>query len=93
MSRKANDGIGNSGVVLRLCDRCCDNSGTLKEMIKSGGCTCDVCGWSCKCVGEECRQFINRVPVRLIPAEGWAWLQATNEASLLPLDWERLLTL
>jgi hypothetical protein len=78
------------GPVLLLCDACCDNSGTVKEMIKSGGCTCDVCGWSCKCCLDGGRQFVNRVPVSLIPEEGWAWLQRKNEVSNRPLDWEAL---
>lgn len=83
--------VTGNGAVLLMCDGCCDNSGTAKEMVKSGGCTCDVCGFSCQCVGDDCRQFVNRIPVRLIPADGWAWLQFKNEESNRPLDWQRLL--
>ncbi|WFS62365.1 hypothetical protein LF599_17150 [Pseudodesulfovibrio thermohalotolerans] len=75
---------------LRLCDACCDTSGTAKEMMKTGGCTCDICGWACKCCGDDGRQFVNRVLVRTIPAEGWAYLQWRNQRSLAPLDWEKL---
>jgi hypothetical protein len=66
-------------------------------MIKTGGCTCDICGctcdicgWACKCCGDDGRQFVNKVLVRTIPAEGWAYLQWRNARSLVPLDWERL---
>ncbi len=78
---------------LLLCDSCCDNSGTLKELIKTGGCTCDVCGWSCKCVGEECREFINRIPIAIISDTGWEYLQQKNSSSNQPLDWEALFAL
>jgi hypothetical protein len=76
--------------ILLMCDACCDNSGTAKEMIKSGGCTCDVCGFSCRCAGDDCRQFVNRIPVRLIPPDGWDYLQDKNEESNTRLDWQRL---
>lgn len=75
---------------LLMCDGCCDNSGTVKEMVKTGGCTCDVCGWATKCSLDDDRQFVNRIPVGLIPDEGWAWLQRKNEDSVRPLDWEWL---
>ncbi len=75
---------------LRLCDACCDNSGTAKEMVKTGGCTCDVCGWSCKCCGDLDKQFVNRIAVRNIPEDGWRYLQKKNEQSLVPLNWEAL---
>lgn len=78
--------------VLLMCDACCDNSGSPREMIKSGGCTCEVCGFSCRCLGDDCRQFVNRIPVRLIPDEGWGYLQYKNDESNSPLDWPRLLT-
>lgn len=52
---------------LMLCDACCDNSGTAKEMMKTGGCTCDICGWACKCCGDDGKQFVNRIAVRNIP--------------------------
>lgn len=78
---------------LRLCDACCDNSGTAKEMVKTGGCTCDICGWACKCCGGDGRQFVNNVLVRTIPAEGWAYLQWRNSRSLVPLNWQRLFLL
>ncbi len=58
-----------------LCDGCCDNSGTAKEMVKTGGCTCDICGWACKCCGDDGKQFVNRIPVRVIPDDGWDYLQ------------------
>lgn len=74
---------------LRLCDACCDRAGVLKECLKTGGCTCDICGWSCSCVLGG-RQFINHIPVGCIPPEGWSWLQRKNEESLAPLDWEAL---
>ena len=77
---------------LRLCDACCDRSGTAKEMVKSGGCTCDICGFSCGCCGDDAKQFVNLVPVRVISDEGWRWLQARNARSLEPLDWVRLFT-
>ncbi len=76
--------------VLRICDSCCDGSGTIKEMVKTGGCTCDVCGWGCKCSGDDCKQFVNRIPVNCIPGEGWEWLQTRNERSNQPLDWQAL---
>ncbi|MGE4299503.1 MAG: hypothetical protein AB7E47_15915 [Desulfovibrionaceae bacterium] len=76
-----------------MCDACCDNSGTLKEMLKTGGCTCDICGWACRCAGDDCKQFINKVPVHLIPDEGWAYLQRKNEESNRPIDWEALFAL
>lgn len=75
---------------LLLCDACCDNSGTLKEMVKTGGCTCDVCGWACKCCRDAGKQFVNRVDPRTIPAEGWDYLQMKNSKSLVPLNWQRL---
>lgn len=75
---------------LKLCDRCCDNSGTLKELIKSGGCTCDICGWSCKCSGDDCKQYINRTPVHLIPEDGWDYLQRKNEENNRPLNWQEI---
>ncbi|MGE4506126.1 MAG: hypothetical protein AB7D51_12325 [Desulfovibrionaceae bacterium] len=77
---------------LLLCDACCDLSGTLKEMVKTGGCTCDVCGWACKCCGDDGKQFVNRVDPRNIPADGWACLQERNARSLVPMDWVRLFT-
>ena len=78
------------GAVLKLCDNCCDRSGTVKEMVKTGGCTCDICGWSCMCSGDAGKQYVNRIPVRLIPDEGWGYLQARNARSLIPMDWEAL---
>jgi len=33
-------------LYLNICDACCDRIGALKEVFKSGGCTCDICGWS-----------------------------------------------
>ncbi|MDD3310549.1 hypothetical protein [Pseudodesulfovibrio sp.] len=78
---------------LRLCDACCDLSGTAKEMVKTGGCTCDICGFSCKCCGDDGKQFVNRIPVRVIPDDGWPELQRRNAKSLLPLDWQALFTL
>jgi hypothetical protein len=83
----------NDPGYLMLCDGCCDNSGTTKEMVKTGGCTCDICGWACKCCGDDGKQFVNRVPVRVIPEEGWAYLQWKNRRSLVPLDWETLFRL
>jgi hypothetical protein len=77
---------------LRLCDACCDNSGTLKEMIKTGGCTCDVCGWSCQCSADGSKQYVNRIPARIIPDEGWPYLQRKNEHSLRPIDWAAFYT-
>lgn len=74
---------------LLLCDACCDRAGVLKECLKTGGCTCDICGWSCSCVLGG-RQFVNHIPVGCIPPEGWVWLQRKNEDSLQPLDWEAL---
>jgi len=78
---------------LRLCDTCCDLSGTAKEMVKTGGCTCDICGFSCKCCGDDGKQFVNRIPVRVIPDDGWPVLQWRNAKSLLPLDWQALFAL
>lgn len=75
---------------LKLCDACCDASGTLKEMRKTGGCTCDICGWSCQCCLDDGKQFVNRIPVRLIPSDGWSALEERNRLSLAPLDWEAL---
>jgi len=77
-------------VFLRLCDGCCDKAGTVKELIKTGGCTCDICGWSCKCCGDDARQFVNRIPVNVIGEEGWECLQSRNRDSLSPLNWEVL---
>lgn len=77
---------------LRLCDHCCDRSGTAKEMVKTGGCTCDICGFSCGCCGDAAKQYVNLVPVRVISGEGWSWLQERNARSLEPLDWVRLFT-
>jgi hypothetical protein len=31
---------------LNLCDTCCDRIGVVKEVFKTGGCTCDACGFS-----------------------------------------------
>ena len=73
-----------------LCDACCDNSGTAKEMMKTGGGTCDICGWACKCCGDDGKQFVNKIAVRNIPAEGWEFLQWKNARSLIPLNWEKL---
>lgn len=75
---------------LLLCDNCCDQAGAVKEMLKTGGCTCDICGWSCQCSGDDCKQYVNRVLVGCIPDEGWDWLARANARSLTPLDWERL---
>lgn len=75
---------------LLLCDACCDGSGTAKEMVKTGGCTCDVCGWACKCCGDDGKQFVNRVAVRCIPEGGWPFLERRNALSLRPLNWEKL---
>jgi transcription elongation factor Elf1 len=77
-------------VHLLLCDTCCDNSGTLKELVKTGGCTCDVCGWSCQCAGDAAKQYVNRISVGLIPDEGWDYLQRKNEENLNPVNWEAL---
>jgi hypothetical protein len=81
------------GAHLKLCDACCDKSGTLKEMVKTGGCTCDVCGFACACCAGDGRQFVNRVLARNVPADGWAVLQERNRRSLIPLDWEALFRL
>ena len=89
-------GMRREGSVpsLRLCDGCCDAAGAAKEMKKTGGCTCDVCGWACSCCGgEDGVQFINRIPARCIPSDGWEALQERNRRSLVPLDWERLFLL
>lgn len=75
---------------LRLCDSCCDKSGTAKEMVKTGGCTCDICGWSCKCCGDDGKQYVNLIPVRVIPEDGWDYLMRRNDQSLRPLNWELL---
>ena len=75
---------------LLLCDACCDKSGTAKEMVKTGGCTCDVCGWSCSCCGGDTAQFVNRIPVRVIPDDGWEYLQWKNKKSLVPLNWTKV---
>lgn len=75
---------------LRLCDNCCDYSGTAKEMVKTGGCTCDICGWACKCCGDDGKQFVNRIAVRTIPEDGWEYLQRKNRKSLTPINWETL---
>lgn len=75
---------------LRLCDACCDKAGILKEALKTGGCTCDICGWACKCCGDDGKQFVNRIAVRTIPEDGWPVLQARNAHSLIPLNWEVL---
>lgn len=80
----------NDPGYLRLCDACCDNSGTAKEMVKTGGCTCDICGWACKCCGDDGKQFVNRVAVRTIPDDGWDYLQEKNRQNLMPINWERL---
>lgn len=80
--------------TLLLCDACCDKAGVLKELIKTGGCTCDVCGWACACCGgEDGRQFVNSIPARVIPAEAWPVLQERNRASLSPIDWEKVFLL
>lgn len=78
---------------LRLCDGCCDKSGTAKEMVKTGGCTCDICGWACKCCGDEDKQFVNKVQVSTIPDDGWDYLQWKNLQSLRPINWEQLFQL
>ena len=31
---------------LNICDGWCDHIGIVKEVFKTGGCTCDVCGFS-----------------------------------------------
>ncbi|MFW5837951.1 MAG: hypothetical protein ACOCVM_08065 [Desulfovibrionaceae bacterium] len=80
---------------LLLCDGCCDAGGIFKEAQKTGGCTCDVCGFACACCSDpEIRhQYINRIAVRTIPAEAWTALQERNQRSLTPLDWEKLFLL
>jgi hypothetical protein len=75
---------------LLLCDGCCDAGGILKEAKKTGGCTCDVCGFACACCGDPDHQYINRIAVRTIPDNAWGPLQVRNERSLTPLDWEEL---
>ncbi|SKA90941.1 hypothetical protein SAMN02745704_02267 [Paucidesulfovibrio gracilis DSM 16080] len=79
---------------LRLCDACCDKAGILKEMVKTGGCTCDVCGFACKCCGSDPeargKQYINNIAVHVIPQSAWAVLQERNQRSLQPMDWQRL---
>lgn len=62
-------------------------------MVKTGGCTCDICGWTCKCCGDDGKQFVNRIPVRVILEEGWEYLQWKNKQSLMPLNWEKLFEL
>lgn len=79
-----------SSAYLRLCDACCDKAGILKEALKSGGCTCDVCGWACKCCGDDGRQLVNRIAVRTISQDAWLVLQERNHRSLKPLNWEEL---
>lgn len=32
--------------TLNICDACADRIGLLKEVLKTGGCTCDICGFS-----------------------------------------------
>jgi len=76
--------------TLLLCDSCCDNSGTVKELIKTGGCTCDICGWSCQCSGDKAKQYVNRIHLSLIPDEGWSYLHRKNAESSRPLVWEEL---
>ncbi len=31
---------------LKICDKCADRIGVVKEVFKTGGCTCDICGFS-----------------------------------------------
>ncbi|MGE4557651.1 MAG: hypothetical protein AB7D07_12595 [Desulfovibrionaceae bacterium] len=75
---------------LLLCDACCDAGGVLKEARKTGGCTCDVCGFACACCGDPDHQYINRIAVRNIPGEAWPVLQRRNQRSLAPVEWERI---
>ena len=75
---------------LRMCDGCCDASGTARESIKRGGCTCDICGFSCSWCGIDGKHSINLIPARLIAPEGWLELQQRNERSLEPLDWQSI---
>ena len=56
---------------LSICDFCCDRMGIFKEVFKTGGCTCDICGWSCHCALNERNNFVNSVRVDLIPDNGW----------------------
>lgn len=78
---------------LRICDACCDNAGTNKEVFKTGGCTCDICGWACKCAGDDCKQFINKVQAKHIPSAGWSYLQHKNAQANIPFDWEEVFKL
>lgn len=84
------DDLRRDGGHLLLCDACCDKAGILKEALKTGGCTCDVCGWACKCCRDDGKQFVNRIAVRVIPEDGWPVLQRRNRDSLQPIDWEAL---
>jgi hypothetical protein len=86
--------MSETSPTLRLCDACCDKSGTLKELVKTGGCTCDVCGFAAQyCGGEGMPQFINMIHARLIPDEGWPVLQNRNADAGEELDWEALFEL
>lgn len=78
---------------LLVCDACCDAAGLPKELIKSGGCTCDICGWACACCRDAGRQFINSLHVRLIGGASWDVLQERNAGADAPLDWQALAAL
>ena len=51
---------------LPICDDCCDKIGLLKECHKSGGCTCEVCGWSQLVLGKCDLSTVNLVNIQNI---------------------------
>lgn len=60
---------------LNICDSCADQIGVLKEMVKTGGCTCDVCGFAYPCAVEMEKSTVSRTPLHLIPVSGWKWIE------------------
>lgn len=51
---------------LSVCDYCCDEIGLLKEVFKSGGCICEICGWHGACALGTREHFVNKVHVSWI---------------------------
>lgn len=61
--------------TLNICDNCADKIGALKEVFKTGGCTCDVCGFSYPCTTDKNKSTVSRTPLNIIPDTGWHWIE------------------
>lgn len=70
-------------IYLNICDSCSDRIGVVKEVFKTGGCTCDICGFAFPCARDGDKSTVSRTPIHLIPEEGWHWIHKKIES-----EWE-----